>query len=96
MSVAANSETEILATLSGILQDLLGDEAIHLTMQTERQDVPGWDSLAYVNFIVATEMAFGIRFKLADVESFPDVGASVRAIGAMRPPGGAPGAAPAR
>ena len=35
-------------------------------------------------------MAFGVRFKLADVESFPDVGAIVRAIGAMRPPGAAP------
>ena len=38
------------------------------------------NSFAYINFIVGTETAFGIKFKVAEVESFPDVGAIVRAI----------------
>lgn len=72
----------ILTKLTEILSDLLGDETIGLTMETVREDVPGWDSFNYVNFIVAVEAEFGIRFRIADVESFPDVGAIVSAISA--------------
>ena len=36
--------------------------------------MPRWDSFAYVNFIVAVEIEFGIKFRVADVESFETVG----------------------
>ncbi len=75
------TEDERLATLTRILRDLLGDDTIELTMQTEREDVPGWDSFCYVNFIVAVEAEFKIKFRIADIESFTDVGAIVKAIG---------------
>lgn len=54
------------------------DDSIDLTMETRREDVPNWDSFNYINFIVAVEMEFGVKFKVADIESFPDVGAIVR------------------
>jgi acyl carrier protein len=47
-------------------------------METRREDVPNWDSFNYINFIVAVEIEFGVKFKVADIESFPDVGAIVR------------------
>jgi acyl carrier protein len=74
------SEQAILNTLSEILGDLLGDGSLALTMQTRRADVPGWDSFNYVNFIVAVEMRFKLKFRIAEVESFEDVGAIVRRI----------------
>ncbi len=74
------SETETLATLTRILRDLLGDESIVLGMNTRRDEVAGWDSFAYVSFIVAVEMEFGIKFGVAEVESFENVGAIVRRI----------------
>jgi acyl carrier protein len=77
------NEHERLTTLTQILSDLLGDEAISLTMDTVREDVPGWDSFNYVNFIVAVEAEYGIKFRIADVESFPNVGAIVKAIGTL-------------
>jgi acyl carrier protein len=43
-------------------------------METKRADVPGWDSFQYVNFIVAVEIELGIKFRIADVESFETVG----------------------
>jgi acyl carrier protein len=75
------TDQERLTTLTQILSDLLGDDSIALTMDTFREDVPGWDSFAYINFIVATEVEFGVKFRIADVESFPNVGAIVKAIG---------------
>jgi acyl carrier protein len=74
------TEQDRLASLTRILRDLLGDDTIELTMQTVREDVPGWDSFCYVNFIVAVEAEYRIKFRIADIESFSDVGAIVNAI----------------
>ena len=73
------SEAEILAIFTRILRDLLMDDSVVLTMDTRRPDVPNWDSFAYVNFIVAAEAELGIRFNVAEVESFETVGEIVTA-----------------
>jgi acyl carrier protein len=68
---------EILASFTRILRDLLLDDSIVLEMETRREDIPNWDSFNYINFIVAVELEFGVKFKIADIESFPNVGAIV-------------------
>jgi len=74
---------DILAILTRILRDLLLNDSIVLTMETRREEVPGWDSFNYINFIVAVEIEFGVKFKVADVESFANVGAIVTEIMAL-------------
>ncbi|MBS0614807.1 MAG: acyl carrier protein [Proteobacteria bacterium] len=76
------TDQELLERFSRILADLLGEDHLELAMNTRRADVPNWDSFSYINFIAAVEMELGIRFGIADVESFEDVGAIVR--GAQR------------
>ena len=68
---------EILAAFTRLLRDLLLDDSIVLEMETRREDIPNWDSFNYINFIVAVELEFGVKFKIADIESFPNVGAIV-------------------
>jgi len=68
------TEQEILAEFTNLLRDLLADDSIDLGMETKRSDVLNWDSFQYVNFIVAVEVQFGIKFRIADVESFETVG----------------------
>ena len=68
------NEQDVLATFTRILRDLLMDDSIVLSADTHRPDVPGWDSFAYVNFIVAVEEELHIRFNVAEVESFETVG----------------------
>ncbi len=79
------TDQDILNRLTRILRDLLSDDSIVLTMETKREEVPNWDSFAYVSFIVAVEMEFGMKFRVAEVESFQNVGAIVRAISALLP-----------
>lgn len=81
------TDQDILRKLTQILRDLLSDDSIVLTMETTRDQVANWDSAAYVTFIVAVEMEFDIKFRVAEVESFQNVGAIVRKIGAMLPTG---------
>jgi acyl carrier protein len=68
---------EILTVFTRILRDLLLDDSIVLTMETRREDIPNWDSFNYINFIVAVEIEFGVKFKVAAIESFENVGAIV-------------------
>jgi acyl carrier protein len=68
------TDQEILATFTRLLRDLLGDESIVLTPATTRADVPDWDSLQYVMFIASVETQLGIRFQVADMESFKTIG----------------------
>jgi acyl carrier protein len=68
---------EILTAFTRILCDLLLDDSIVLTMDTRREDVEDWDSFNYINFIVGVEVEFGVKFKIADIESFRNVGAIV-------------------
>jgi acyl carrier protein len=77
------TEQDILNGLTRILRDLLSDDSIVLTTETKRDEVPDWDSFAYVNFIVAVEIEFGVKFGVAEVESFPNVGAIVRRVSAI-------------
>ena len=77
------NDQEVLGVLTRILRDLLGNDSIVLTMETRRPDVAGWDSFGYVNFIVAIEMEFGIKFRVADVEAFETVGEIVEKTGAL-------------
>jgi len=65
---------EILTAFTRILRDLLLDDSIVLTMETRREDIPNWDSFNYINFIVSVEIEFSVKFKIADVESFANVG----------------------
>lgn len=77
------TEQDILNGLTRILRDLLSDDSIVLTMETKRDEVPNWDSFAYVSFIVAVESGFHLRFGVAEVESFQNVGAIVQRISAI-------------
>jgi acyl carrier protein len=75
---------EILNTFSRILRDLLLDDSIVLSMATRREDVPNWDSFNYINFIVAVEIEFGVKFRVADIEAFETVGEIVDQVRTMR------------
>jgi len=68
------TDPQLLDLFTRTLRDLLGDDRIALAMNTRRGDVDGWDSFAYVNFIVEVEMELGIKFSVTDVESFETVG----------------------
>jgi acyl carrier protein len=68
------TDHDFLAVFTRNLRDLLGDDSIVLTLNTRRGDVEGWDSMMYVNFIVAVELELRIKFRVADVESFETVG----------------------
>ena len=71
---------ETLDQFTDILRDLLADDDIVLHADTRREMVPKWDSMNYLNFIMALEMRYGVRFPLSQVESFENVGEIADAV----------------
>jgi len=68
------TDQDTLQLFTHLLRSLLLDDSIELTMETRREDLPSWDSFNYINFIVAVEAELGVKFRVADIEAFENVG----------------------
>jgi acyl carrier protein len=71
---------EILSDVGAIFVDVLDDEAVVIGLGTTARDVPGWDSLAHIQLVVAIEKRFKIRFTAAEVRGFKNVGEMCQSI----------------
>ena len=59
------------------LQTIFDDvflEPVILTPSLSAKDVPEWDSLMHISLMVAVEKAFGVRFRVGEVENTQNVG----------------------
>lgn len=65
---------EIHDRLEKIARDVFDDGCLVLDARTRASDVPGWDSLGHVNFMLAIEAAFGIQLTEDEFIGFDDIG----------------------
>lgn len=77
-------QTQILAQLSTIMQEVLDEPNVKLTPATTADDVEGWDSMSNITFVVEVERRFGIKFNTAEVEEMRNVGDLLEIIAAKR------------
>ena len=61
-------QEEILVRLQSIFDDIFLDEVV-VTPELSAHDVEEWDSLLHISLVVAVEEAFGIRFRVGEVET---------------------------
>jgi acyl carrier protein len=74
------TDTEIRSRLNDVFRQIFDDESIAIYDAMTAKDVAGWDSLNHVNLVVATEKAFGVRFKTKEVHALKNVGDLVALI----------------
>lgn len=67
------NQAEVLARLQTIF-DTVFLEPVVLTPAISAKDVPEWDSLTHISLMVAVEKAFGVRFRVGEVETTQNVG----------------------
>ncbi len=67
------SRGEILQTLSGIFEEVFG-RPVQLSETTTSSDVDGWDSIAQVMLVVASEQEFDVRFESSELADAQNVG----------------------
>ncbi len=66
-----------------IMREQFDDELLQVTDETTATDIPGWDSLAHVNLIIAVEKAFGIRFAAAEIGKLKNPGQNIGTFKAL-------------
>jgi acyl carrier protein len=73
-------KNEILYELNNIIRRVFGNQTITLKESTTSNDIVEWDSFNHTIFISAIEKHFNLKFKLAELMGFKNVGKICDAI----------------
>ena len=76
------NEAQILAEFQRLFDIAFRRTDVVLNLTLTAAQVPEWDSLRYVSFIMAIEERFQIRFIDADFDHFETLGDTVRSVAA--------------
>lgn len=60
--------------LQGVFRLAFSDDSLVIGPETTARDIAGWDSVTHLDLMVRIERHFGIRFNLAEINGFRDVG----------------------
>ena len=60
-----------------IFRDVFGDDQLILREDMRAEDVPGWDSLAHLNLVIAIEKRLGVRFSNAEISRLKEHGQTI-------------------
>lgn len=71
---------EIFLGIVEILKDIFDDDELEIYENTCSEDIEDWDSLEYINIIVAVEKRFKVKFSVEDIKNIEDVGAMVNLV----------------
>ena len=67
------NRADVIAKLQTLFDDIFLEPVV-LTPELSAADVPEWDSLLQISIVVAVEAAFGVRFRVGEVEGTRNVG----------------------
>ncbi len=70
----------ILQQVRNIFSDILDNEELVLTEDTQANDVDGWDSLNHIQLVVAVEKYFNFRFTSSEIQTWKNVGEMIASI----------------
>ena len=75
-------KSQILEEVQAIFREVLDNEGIVLSNETNADDIEEWDSLTHIQLIVAIEKHFKIKFTSKEILSWQNVGQLIDSISA--------------
>ncbi len=66
---------EVLKKLNEVFREVFDDDSIYLTEKSTVSEIQDWDSLEFVNIIVAVMSTFNIKFSIEELKSLENIGA---------------------
>ena len=75
--------SDVRAQAQEVFRQVFDDPEIVLRDEMTADDVPGWDSLAHINLVVALERRFKIKFATAEISRLKEDGQNVGALLAL-------------
>jgi acyl carrier protein len=73
---------ELFNEIQQVFQSTFADPSLQISRTTTADDVDGWDSFAHINLILALEVRFGFKFRLAELQELNCVGDMIDMIAA--------------
>jgi acyl carrier protein len=73
----------IKAALAEVFEEVFG-RPVELSDRTTASDVEGWDSVAHILLILASERKFSVRFESSELANVPNVGAFIGLVEAKQ------------
>ena len=70
----------IIQRLLPLFRDVLNDDHVTITADSNADSIPGYDSLAHIDIISAIEQEFGIAFDFAEIVDLGNVGDMIALI----------------
>jgi len=67
-------KNSLLKEVNGIFIEVLDNEDIQLSFETQAKDVEDWDSLNHIQLVVAIEKHFKIKFTSLEIQGWKNVG----------------------
>jgi len=74
------NDTDILKTVTTIIQETLELPQLVVTNETSANDVDEWDSMTHIQLIAAIEAKFKVRFALGELQTLKNVGDMIALI----------------
>ena len=71
------NKEEILTQLKSVFQDTFTDNSYNFSIEMNREDIEGWDSLSHIRLLTAIEADFDLQFDLEEIENLSNVAAIV-------------------
>lgn len=68
------NKDEVLEKLAPIFKEVFEDEDLKISMDSNSDNINGWDSLNHIYLVVAIEEKFKIKFLAEDIQSWDNVG----------------------
>ena len=74
------SKEKVIEALQVVFQEVLDNEDLVITTQSNATEIDEWDSLAQIQLVVAIEKKFNIKFTALEILSWNNVGEMVDCI----------------
>jgi acyl carrier protein len=74
------TDDEVKVKLTEIFRDVFDDESLEITPETTAADIRDWDSVNQIMILMASEVAFNIKFGTAETEGLRNVGELISVI----------------
>lgn len=71
---------EVFTKLTDVFRDVFDNDNIVLKEDTVSSDIQDWDSLEFINIVVAVMETFKIKFSIEDLKKLDNVGQLVTLI----------------
>ncbi|HEY4058500.1 MAG TPA: acyl carrier protein [Kofleriaceae bacterium] len=78
--MSENQRADVLREIEAIVRAQLHRPELALTEATTARDVPGWDSLAHVGIITATEKRYKFRLRSTEMAKMVNAGSLIDVV----------------